>query len=43
MTHEDFVEYINKIADFMDASDEETAKIVVSEMNTKIKVTQLIK
>jgi len=37
MSHEEFINHINNIADFIDASDEESAKAVVDEMNEKIK------
>jgi hypothetical protein len=37
MSHEDFITHINNIADCMMASDEESAKAVVQEMNATIK------
>ena len=37
MSHEDFITHINNIADCMMASDEESAKAVVEEMNETIK------
>lgn len=39
MDYRDFVKYINRIADFMAAGDEESATNVVEEMNAAIKVT----